>query len=372
MTGSCHCALLSAVILLTVCTTEAVWAEEGDVWNSIRRLTERLEHVEMKFSEAEQQRRAEEQQWRAERLQWQQLQQNWREERQQWLDDRRKWQRQKQLLQHVAQSLVVKVTLLESPHLVSEAQHNEHGFNAMPCTEGFKTSHEIGTRSDDTDALLPVINQMNQRLDEVGAEVEALKNSVSSEVAALQNTNIRQDGAIEGAGTSTYVRWGNSACPSSAEHVYSGTVAGGDWSSAGSTSSVLCLHHKPVFGQVIHPNYIGHISGAEYSAYPGPHSDIDPLCVVCRVPRPTTIMVPGTNVCEDGWTLEYNGFLMGSEDKDPSNHESVCVDSEFVGRDGSEKNENGMLLYFLYTHCGSLPCPPYRSERVLTCAVCSK
>ena len=167
----------------------------------------------MKFSEAEQQRRAEEQQWRADRLQWQQLQQNWREERQQWLDDRRKWQRQKQLLQHVAQSLVDKVTLLESPHLVSEAQHNEHGFNAMPCTEGFKTSHEIGTRSDDTDALLPVINQMNQRLDEVGAEVEALKNSVSSEVAALQNTNIQQDGAIEGAGTSTYVRWGTLPVP---------------------------------------------------------------------------------------------------------------------------------------------------------------
>ena len=234
MTGSCHCALLSAVILLTVSTTEAVWAEEGDVWDSIRRLTERLERVEMKFNGAEQQRRAEEQQWRAERLQWQQLQQNWRaerlqwqqlqqnwraerlqwqqlqqnwrEERQQWLDDRRKWQRQKQLLQHVAQSLVDKVTLLESPHRVSEAQHNEHGFNAMPCTEGLKTSHEIGTRSDDTDPLLPVINQMNQRLDKVGAEVEALKNSVSSEVAALQNTNIRQDGAIEGAGTSTYVR----------------------------------------------------------------------------------------------------------------------------------------------------------------------
>ena len=77
-------------------------------------------------------------------------------------------------------------------------------------------------------------------------------------------------------------------------------------------------------------------------------------------------------MCEDGWTLEYSGFLMGSEDKDPSNHESVCVDSEFVGRDGSEKNENGMLLYFVYTHCGSLPWPPYRSERVLTCAICSK
>ena len=130
--------------------------------------------------------------------------------------------------------------------------------------------------------------------------MEALKNSVSSEVAALQNTNIRQDGAVEGAGTSTYVRWGNFACPSSAEHVYSGTVAGGNWSSAGSTSSVLCLHHKPVFGQVIHPNYIGRISGAEYSTYPGPHSNIDPLCVVCSVPRPTTITVPGTTCVKTG------------------------------------------------------------------------
>lgn len=202
--------------------------------------------------------------------------------------------------------------------------------------------------------------------------MEALRNNVNSEVKALQNANTRQDQAIQDAGKSTFVRWGNSACPSSAEHVYSGTVGGGTWSSSGSTSSVLCLHPKSVFGHVTHPEYFGRLCGSEYETHPGPHQNIDPVCVVYRIPRPTIIMVPGTNVCESGWTLEYRGYLMGSEEADSSNHESVYVDSKFEGRRGSERNNNGMLLYFLYTRCGSLPCPPYHSQRVVTCVVCSK
>lgn len=365
----CLCVLAAASSLVAF-ASDRTSATDQDVWDSTRRLSERLQHVEGKFDEEQRQRQREKELWRAEK-------QGWQQERQQWTDDKREWQREQQLLKDTVQSLVDKVTRLESLQHIAEAEHDEDKLRATP-EEGsklgprVKTPREMLARSDDADPLAPVVSQMSQRLGEVAAEVEALKTNVHSEVQALQSANARQDQAIRDAGSSTFVRWGSSVCPNSTERVYLGTVGGGDWSSSGSTSSVVCLHPAPVFSSRAHSTYFGHLVGGEYSTLPGPHHNLDPVCAVCRSPRPTTLMVPGTNVCEDGWTLEYSGHLMGSEDADPSNHESVCVDSTLEGRHGSEKNDNGMLLYFQYTRCGSLPCPPYQNERMATCAICSK
>lgn len=51
--------------------------------------------------------------------------------------------------------------------------------------------------------------------------------------------------------------------------------------------------------------------------------------------------------------------------------EFICVDSAMEVDARSDKNENGNLLYYTQTRCGSLPCPPYVNAKVVTCAVCS-
>ena len=234
--------------------------------------------------------------------------------------------------------------------------------------------------------LEPEVNQMGQNLSEVTAEVQSLKNTlepevnqmsqnlsdVTAEVQSLKNLNSQQDQAIQQAGTSTFVRWGRSVCPSSTELVYSG-VAGGAWyDDSGSTTTAFCLPLNPVLGTEVNmPSQYDWMCGAEYQTEHH-HFRMDTLCAVCRTPRPTTIMVPATNVCEDGWTLEYSGYVMGSTPDNPASHEAVCMDSAFESRPGTSANDDGFLFFLMFTYCGSLPCPPYQSNKVVTCAVCSK
>ena len=234
-------------------------------------------------------------------------------------------------------------------------------------------------------ALEPEVNQMSQNLSDVTAEVQSLKNilepevnqmsqrlsEVAAEVQSLKNANSQQDQAIQQAGTSTFVRWGRSVCPSSTELVYTG-VAGGAWyDDGGSTTTAFCLPMNPVLASQHKPSEYDWMCGAEYQTN-NRHHQKDPVCAVCRTPRPTTIMVPATNVSEDGWTLEYSGYLMGSNPKDPASHEAVCMDTAFENIPGSGANQNGLLFYFMFTYCGSLPCPPYQGNQLVTCAVCSK
>ena len=201
---------------------------------------------------------------------------------------------------------------------------------------------------------------MNQRLGEVVAEVQALKNA-----------NSQQDQAIQQASTSTFVRWGRSSCPGSAELVYSGIAGGGWYDSSGSTTTAFCLPLNPSLAtQSSKPGEYDSMYGAEYQTEHH-HYQTDPVCAVCRTHRPTTIMMPATNVCESGWTLEYSGYVMGSH-PGYAGHEAVCMDSSFESRAGSSHNDNGFLFFLMYTSCGSLPCPPYEADKLVICAMCSK
>ena len=224
----------------------------------------------------------------------------------------------------------------------------------------------LHSRSDDISATEIVVDQMSQRLDALGAEVEALK-----------TVNSQQDVAIHEAATSTFVRWGSSQCPSTAELVYSGFVGGSHvYNSAGSSTSVLCLPLNPVLLTRSLPPHIAELGASEYQTYNvfDQHHNRDPVCAVCRTRRPTTVMLPATNVCEDGWTLEYSGYLMGSSTQYAAGHQSVCMDSSLEENAGSAANTNAVLFYFTFTQCSStgLPCPPYEDRRLVTCCVCSK
>ena len=200
----------------------------------------------------------------------------------------------------------------------------------------------------------------------------ALTQKIYGQVQILENSNAAQDQAIREAATSLFVRWGRSVCPGSAQLVYSGLVGGGLFSKKGSAPDVLCLPKNPVLEDMDMPYLYSEVYGAEYQTTSAGSDNRDPVCAVCRTPHPTTVMVPATNVCESGWTLEYSGYLMGGSPNHPSGHSFVCVDSAFESRPNSDSNDDGLLLFFTFTKCGSLPCPRYRDRKAVTCVVCSK
>nr|KAG5706510.1 hypothetical protein BaRGS_028681 [Batillaria attramentaria] len=76
-------------------------------------------------------------------------------------------------------------------------------------------------------------------------------------------------------------------------------------------------------------------------------------------------MVPATNTCHPGWTVEYTGYLMAGKDDHAAGTEFICMDTLRRGRIGSNSDHNGKLFYYVLSKCGSLPCPPYEDGKVL-------
>nr|KAG5713930.1 hypothetical protein BaRGS_024557 [Batillaria attramentaria] len=115
------------------------------------------------------------------------------------------------------------------------------------------------------------------------------------------------------------------------------------------------------------------IYGAEYENHPEPTHDKDVVCAVCATSgRAMNLMMPAKNTCPAGWNLEYTGHLMAGYHGHGSATEFLCMDSAMETDHSSEKNDNGKLFYYVLGQCGSLNCPPYENDRVLTCSVCSK
>ena len=122
---------------------------------------------------------------------------------------------------------------------------------------------------------------------------------------------------------------------------------------------------------------MGHLYGTEYE-YPIEtfKHDSNVPCALCYVPvRVAMVMTPGTVTCPDGWTREYEGYLMGEMDYQGHRRtESVCVNAKQGTIEGSQANTNGALFYHIGVDCSNpgITCPPYQLNEVLTCAVCTK
>ena len=62
---------------------------------------------------------------------------------------------------------------------------------------------------------------------------------------------------------------------------------------------------------------------------------------------------------------------MSGDHKTHSATDYYCIDKEPENVTGG-RNDDGKVLYFVETRCGSLKCPPYVNGRELTCVICSK
>ena len=247
---------------------------------------------------------------------------------------------------------------------------------------------DVLPRADDANPLEAVVTGISRQVTEMSADIQALRNSDvqhTQDIQALKNTNVQQSQDIQAlrnndvqhtqdirdAATSTFVRWGSSTCDASSELVYSGVVGGSLFDHTGAASNFLCLTMSPVFGNHTVPSAVALLYGGEYQTYDS-HYEQDPVCAVCRSSFPTTVMVAGTNVCSPGWRLLYSGYLMAGYYHAAAGTEYICVDPSFEATIRSSADQNGKLMYFTVTRCGSLPCPPYVNNEIVTCAVCGK
>ncbi len=182
-------------------------------------------------------------------------------------------------------------------------------------------------------------------------------------------------------GGAVYIRWGRTTCPSTSgtEKVYSGLAGGTYYNHNGGGANYLCLPHNPQYLGYHRGGYgASYLYGAEYETYrEGPLNfrsmdEHNVPCAMCYTPRRgTVIMLPARYSCPSGWTQEYYGYLMS----DHRNHQRTsfeCMDINAESVPGSARDDNGALFYFSQAACTGLPCPPYDTQKEITCAVCTR
>ncbi|XP_070176827.1 uncharacterized protein [Littorina saxatilis] len=216
-------------------------------------------------------------------------------------------------------------------------------------------------------------SKLQSELQSTKSELQSTKSDLQSTKAELQTSQAKIQTKMEklkkGKGSS-FVRWGRKICPNNTTLVYTGVAGGKNHYVKGSGTNTLCLTRTPQFDNTAKPPYYGYLYGAEYQNIPG-HDDHDVPCSVCLARQSTTIMVPATLTCPPGWTPHYTGHL-ASERYAHYGGEYVCLDGSPEDDSSGVRNDEGLLFYYVVTVCGSLPCPPYINDKVVTCVVCSK
>ncbi len=92
-------------------------------------------------------------------------------------------------------------------------------------------------------------------------------------------------------------------------------------------------------------------------------NNLTSACALCRISGRTTIKIlPATNVCPEGWTKQYHGYLMTG---------GLCVHIEMDGQRREDLNEH--ISYIQHeVVLQKLGYTNYQDDLVLSCVVCSK
>lgn len=73
-------------------------------------------------------------------------------------------------------------------------------------------------------------------------------------------------------------------------------------------------------------------------------------------------MIPTPQHCDNGWTLEYSGFLVSGAYAYKAATEYVCLDGTLEHEELDIANTNGALFLYVFSKCASLPCAPYKEN----------
>ena len=180
----------------------------------------------------------------------------------------------------------------------------------------------------------------------------------------------------------SYVRWGNSSCPSVPEtsYVYGGIVASSHHrDSNGGGANHLCMPSEPDYITST-PRTSNVVKALLYgTAYQDPlvtaSSDRTVPCAVCLAgTRTTVLMIPAKISCPTGWTLEYFGYIMTERTSDLHRRSIYeCVDVGLEAIPGTNGAGEAGLLGHTVASCGRLDCSDseYIENVEITCAVCT-
>ena len=179
-------------------------------------------------------------------------------------------------------------------------------------------------------------------------------------------------------GGTVYTRWGRTVCPSTSgtELVYEGLAASSYYSHSGGGANYLCTTEEPQYLSSTVPSSYSYLYGVEYRGPVFGHSlnDDNVPCAVCySSQRSSKLMIPGRITCPQSWTEEYQGYLMTGHYNHERNVVYECVDEGAEAVPGEQASTIGAFFYHVGATCEKgLPCPPYVTNRAITCVVCTK
>ena len=179
-----------------------------------------------------------------------------------------------------------------------------------------------------------------------------------------------------------YTRWGRTTCPTTrgTQLLYAGRAAGSDHNDRGGGTNYICLPEQPQYSTyTAGTQYRAFLYGAEYQTAGldnGPLNSFNNHNVPCAVcytsTRETVVMIPARLSCPSSWIREYYGYLMAERNH---HHRTMfeCVDRNAQSVSGSLADTNGVLFYHVEVKCHvGIPCPPYDTQKEVTCVVCTK
>ena len=183
------------------------------------------------------------------------------------------------------------------------------------------------------------------------------------------------------AGGAVYTRWGRTVCPQGATLVYAGRAAGTKYNVKGGTSDTLCMPETPQYLSTdTTATHIALLRSVEFETSGTSSTPLNNVyqanmpCAVCHTDTKLSVLtVPAQYTCPNGWSMEYNGYLMTEyEANDRQRKNTICVDKDAEAVPGSQADNDPSLVYLMRATCDGLLCPPYNTNMALPCAVCSK
>ena len=92
--------------------------------------------------------------------------------------------------------------------------------------------------------------------------------------------------------------------------------------------------------------------------------------VQCVHVHGTVLMIPAKLTCPTHWTTEYTGYLMAAPDHHNGRTLFECIDQQ--PESVPELNGHDVNDAHVEATCNSLSCPPYDTQKEVTCVVCSR
>ncbi|CAG2187242.1 unnamed protein product [Mytilus edulis] len=226
------------------------------------------------------------------------------------------------------------------------------------------------------------IQQLEVTVQTLVSEMTSVKQQKVTTESKLLEANTKISQLQSALNSRTRTEWsclhkmGKKTCPQNngTELIYSGMMGGGWHDRASSPAEPICLPHDPDFvakdTATNDLKWISSLYGAEYEETFGGLSshDDDVPCAVCHATHSASvIMIPGKTSCYTGWKTEYFGRMSAGANYNKASSQYTCIDEKSDVLEAGSENKNGYLLYAVRAVCGSLKCPPYHENALLTC-----